>query len=91
MEQKDKDALILAATLKKMNEFRLPRAMSLKAKVDNGEVLSQYELEFLRRVFDDVHELNPILERNPEYLSLRDKAIGLCEQILEKNAENQAD
>ena len=89
MEQKDKDALLIAATLNRFTKFRLPRALSLKKKVDGGEVLNDVDLNFLRRSLDDAKELNPILERNPEYLELRDKAVGLCEQILQQNAENE--
>ena len=90
MKQKDQDTLIITAALKRLNEFRLPRAISLKKKVDGGEVLNDVDLNFLRRALDDAREMSPILERNPEYLELRDKAIGLCEQILQRNAENQA-
>jgi len=89
MEQKDKDALIISAALNRLNKFRLPRALSLKKKVDSGEVLNDFDLNFLQRALDDARELNPILERNPQYLELRDKAVGLCEQILQKDAENQ--
>ena len=90
MEQKDKDALIIAAALKRLNQFRLPRALALKKKVDSGEVLSDIDLNFLRRALEDARQMNPILERNPEYLELRDKGLALCEQILKKNEENQA-
>ncbi len=90
MEQKNKDALIIAAALKRLNEFRLPRALSLKKKVDSGEILDDYDLKFLQRVLKDARAINPILERNPEYLKLRDKGVGLCDQILKKSAENEA-
>ena len=90
MKQKDQDTLIIAAALKRLNEFRLPRAISLKKKVDGGEVLNDIDLTFLRRALDDAREMSPILERNPQYLELKDKAVGLCTQILEKNAENQS-
>ncbi len=90
MEQKNKDALIIAGALKRLNEFRLPRALSLKKKVDGGEVLDDFDLQFLQRALNDARDLNPILERNPEYLKLRDKAVGLCDQILKKSAENEA-
>lgn len=90
MEQKEKDALIIAAALKRLNEFRLPRILSLKEKVDGGDVLSDYDLKFLRHVLDDARDLNPILERNPKYLELRDKALGLVHQVLDKGEENQA-
>ena len=90
MEQKDKDALIVAAALQRLIKFRLPRALSLKKKVDSGELMNDFDLNFLRRSLDDARDLNPILERNPDYLGLRDKAVGLCEQILKKNADNES-
>ena len=89
MKQKDKDILIITATLKRFNKFRLPRALSLKEKVGNGEVLNDVDLNFLKRALEAAREIDPILERNPEYVDLRDKAVGLVEQILKKNAENQ--
>ena len=90
MEQKDKDALIIAGVLERLTKFRLPRVLSLKKKVDGGEVLSDYDLNFLKRILNDARDMNPIVERNPEYLELRDKALGLCHQILKKSEENQA-
>ena len=90
MNQKEQDILIISAALKKLNEFRLPRAMSLKKKVDGGEALNDSDLKFLQRALSDARDLNPILERNPEYLDLRDKAVGLLEQILAQDAQNQS-
>ncbi len=90
-KDKDKDALILAAALERLNKFRLPRTLSLKKKVDSGELLNDFDLNFLRQNFGNARDLNPLLERNPDYLGLRDKALGLCEKILQKNAENQSD
>ncbi|MGI9233128.1 MAG: hypothetical protein ACR2RD_05805 [Woeseiaceae bacterium] len=90
MNQKDKDALIIAAALERLNKFRLPRILSLKKKVDGGEVLDDFDLTFLRRVLNDAKDLNPILERNPQYLELRDKALGLCHEILKKSDDNQS-
>ena len=90
MKEKDKDTLIIAGVMKRLNKFRLPRAMSLKEKVDRGEVLDSSDLKFLQRALADAREVDPIIERNPEYIELRDKALGLCEQILKKNTENQS-
>ena len=89
MNRKNEEILIITAALKRLNEFRLPRALALKDKVDSGEVLNDTDLSFLRRAMNDAKDLNPILERNPEYLELRNKAVGLLDQILNKHAENQ--
>ena len=89
MEEKDKDTLIITAALKRFNEFRFPRIQSLKKKVDGGEVLNEMDLTFLRRVFDSAEDLDPIIQRHPEYISLRDKAASICEAILKKSEENE--
>ena len=90
MKQEDKDARIIAAALQRLNKFRLPRIMALKKKVDGGEVLDKFDLEFLQRVFDSARDLNPIVARNTDYKHIRDKAVGLCEDILEKSEANEA-
>ncbi len=90
MEQKDKDARIIAAVLQRLNEFRLPRMLALKKKVDGGEVLDEFDLQFMKRVLDDTSGLQPIVERNPKFQHLYDKALGLCEDILEKSEENES-
>lgn len=90
MKQKDKDARIIAAALQRLNEYRLPRILSLKKTVDSGKVLDNFDLQFLQRVLNDAAEMHPIVKRNPEYLELWDKAIGLCEELLEKSAENES-
>ena len=62
----------------------------LKEKVDGGEVLDEFDLEFMQRVFDSAQDMNPIVDRNPDYKHIRDKAIGLCEDILEKSEANES-
>lgn len=89
MEQKEKDALIIAATLNRLTNQNLPRVLSLKEKVDTGEVLNEFDLKFLRRLLGNADDLNEIIERNPEYMELRAKAVGLCHEILMKSAENE--
>ena len=89
MEQSKKDALIIAAALNRLTKENLPRTMSLKKKVDGGEILSEYDLKFLHRILDNTEDLNAIVERNPEYRELRAKGVGLVHDILAKSAENE--
>ena len=89
MEQSKKDELIIAAALNRLTNENLPRTLSLKKKVDAGEVLSEYDHKFLRRVLGNADDLNAVLERNPEYMELRSKAVGLVHDILAKSADNE--
>ena len=61
-----------------------------KIVLHGGEALNDSDLKFLQRALSDARDLNPILERNPEYLDLRNKAVGLLEQILAQDAQNQS-
>jgi len=89
MEQKTTDAGIIAAALQRLNNFRLPRALLLKEKVDSGEPLNDFDRNFLRRVDQDAIKLAGIVERHPEYQELRSKMIVLCDSIRKKAAENE--
>ena len=89
MEQSKKDKLVIAAALNRLTKENLPRTLSLKEKVDAGEVLSEYDLKFLHRILDNTDDLNAIVERNPEYKELRSKGIGLVHDVLAKSAENE--
>ncbi len=40
------DERIIAGVLQRLNEDHLPRALSLKKKVDNGQTLNDFDLNF---------------------------------------------
>ena len=88
MKQEDKDALILAAALERLNKFRLPRVSSLKDKVDRGEALDHFDLDFLRRILDDARQIKPFVDRNPDYLDVWISGVALSEQNIAKNNDN---
>ena len=89
MKHSKKDELIIAAALNRLTNENLPRTLSLKKKVEAGEALNEYDRKFLRRLLGNADDLNTIVERNPEYMELRSKAVGLVNDILEMSAENE--
>ena len=87
--QKAKDAGLLAVIVERMQEQRLPRALDLKAKVDQGGFLEDLDIEFLDKVFADTSELKPLLARHPEYNDLAARKMGLYREITTKALENE--
>lgn len=89
MEQSDKDAGTIAALMLRMTEYRLPRAQRLLEKVNDGEILGDNDIAFLRRVFDDSVRNQPLIQRNPEYRVIVSRLIDLYTEIINKGLENE--
>ena len=89
MSDKNKDKVIILVLLDRFNKQRCPRALAMKKKVEQGEVLNKFDLQLIDEVFDDARNIKPLLERNPEYKELAAKAINLWKEIAAKDLENQ--
>ena len=85
----DKDAGTIAALMIRLRDYRLPRARRMLDQVNSGDVLSDENLAFLKRVFADARNIKPLVERNPKYLELVSKMISLYSEIIAKALENE--
>lgn len=89
MEKSESDAGVIAVLMERFEQQRLPRALSLKEKVDKGETLDDFDLAFLEEVFEDSNKIKPLLDRHPEYQELATRVISLYKEITAKGLENQ--
>ncbi|MCK5432503.1 MAG: hypothetical protein KAJ03_07145 [Gammaproteobacteria bacterium] len=89
MDQKEKDKSVIFVLLERFNKQRLPRALSLKKKVDSGELLNDYDHKLIEEVLKDASQMSSLIERNPEYKDLAANIINLWNEIIEKDIENQ--
>ena len=88
-EPDSKDEGVLTAIVERMQEQRYPRALELKEKVDRGETLEDFDIDFLERVFEDCTGLKPLLDRHPEYQELAARMMNLYHAITTQALANE--
>ncbi len=88
MTESEKDAGIIEVLLERFEKQRLPRALSLKKKVDKGETLDDWETSYLEEVLEDAQQVKTLIDRHPEYQELYTRAVRLYKEITEKALEN---
>ena len=89
MKDANQDAGMLAVLVERLENQRLPRALDMKAKVDQGERLDEFDLALLEEVFTDVVALKPLIERHPEYEQIFGKMMALYHEVTEKGLANE--
>lgn len=86
-DKSNMDAGTIAALMVRFREVRLPRTQALLEKVNAGQKLDDADIDFLKRVYNGSRSLQPLIERNPDYLSMITKYVDLYSEIVSKAVE----
>ncbi len=89
MADTSKDAGLIQVLAKRLETQRLPWALSLKERVDRGETLNEFDIQFLTEVFEDAQRIGPLVDRHPEWHDLATKLVGLYKEITDKALKNE--
>ena len=89
MTMSKKDLGIAQVMLQHLNEQRLPQALKMKDRVDKGELLTDYDREFLKEVTEEARLIPALLERQPQFKPLAQQVFSLFEHIAAKGLENE--
>jgi hypothetical protein len=84
-----KDDGLIVVLAERLETQRLPRALSLKEKVDAGEILNEFDISFLEEVIEDVRKIHPLVERHPEWQPVVAKMLDLYNEIAARAVENE--
>lgn len=89
MTETSNDAALIQVLVDRLEKIRLPIALELKDKVDQGELLTDREIEYLEKVLGDVEQIKPLIDRHPEWQELVARVAGLYNDITTKALENE--
>jgi hypothetical protein len=89
MTESSKDLGIATALMTTFTTQRLPRVLGLKQKVERGERLEDWDIEFLHEIFEGAGQMKPMVDRLPEFQEVYARATLLYREITEKALDNE--
>jgi len=88
-DQNKHDLGIISTLLDRFEHHRLPAVLAMQQKVDEGEILNEMDLRFLKEVSADINSNNALLERHPDCKAIATRMLNLCCNITRKGLQNE--
>jgi hypothetical protein len=89
MEQSKIDSGTISALMIRFRESRLPRARRMLEKVNQGHKLSDEDIAYLKRIYEDSRKTQSLIQRHPEYMTLVSAFLELYTEIITRGLENE--
>ena len=89
MSEETEDQGIIQVVVDRLEKLRLPMALELQEKVNNGETLNDLDLAFLENVLNDSRKISGMLDKYPAWQPLAARMMSLYNQITTKALENE--
>lgn len=89
MTEASKDLGVAIVLLQRLNEETLPKALEIKARLDRGERLDHWDIDFLRELSKRAEEIKPLVDKHPEYQEVYAQVVHLYKQITDVALANE--
>ncbi len=89
MTEDTKDLGVAITLLERLSKDTLPKAFEIKKRLDLGERLDRWDIEFLEELFKRAEEVKPLVDRHPEYQDVYASAVHLYKQITDQAVLNE--
>ena len=89
MTARSDEERVLRALLVTFERYKLPRALSIKEKVDQGELLGDWEVAFLEEAIDEASRAKPLVDRHPDFQAVYAHAVRLYDEITVQALKNE--
>jgi hypothetical protein len=83
------DTGTIQALLERLINFRLPRTLAVKKRVDAGERLTDEDIAFLKNALEDAQRGQQVWARNPDMHKIGLQIVELYDDIVNKAVENE--
>lgn len=90
MSNEIEDTGVIETLLARLKEYRLPRLLELKERVNRGEAIDDNDLQLLERVLEDGRKIHPLIERNPKVQPIYAQVTALHAEITAKAVDNES-
>jgi hypothetical protein len=88
-ESTPEDKGLAVVVIERFEQWILPRALEIKARIDRGEKLYDYDIDFLEELMKDAEEVKRHVDRAPEYQTLYTRVVSLYGEITKRALENE--
>jgi hypothetical protein len=89
MTDNPNDIGVIAALVERLEKRRIPRALDIKKKVDRGELLDEWDMDYMEKIIADAKDALKVVDDHPEYQELYARVADLYEDITRKALENE--
>jgi len=89
MTDTTKDLGVAIVLLNKLTEETLPKALEIKARLDLGERLDHWDIEFLQGLFKRGEEIKPFVDQHAEYQEIYAKVVHLYKELTDQALANE--